>query len=73
MIRRKAASDDSAHSAIRAFLDVHYATTHPDEVGPLLGQLQLLGDATAADPASRRRWNEAVSRAVAGMKPDRLH
>ena len=73
MIRRKAASPASAHLAIRAFLAAHYATTHPDDVGPLLGQLFLLGDARPLDPACRRRWNEAVSRALAGVKPARLH
>jgi hypothetical protein len=73
MIRRKAASGDLARLAIRQFLDVHYAATHPDEVGPLLGQLSLLGDARPVDPDCRRLWNEAVSRAVAGVRAGRMH
>jgi len=61
------------NAAIGAFLDAHYALTHSGDVGALLGQLTLLRRTRPAGAADRRRWNEAVSRALAGTPPARLH
>ncbi len=72
-MRRRTAAPDDVNAAIGAFLDTHYARTHPDDVGALLGQLTLLRQTRRADASDRRRWNEAVSHALAGIPRARLH
>jgi len=69
---RHTATPGDVHAAIGAFLDAHYARTYSDDVGALLGQLTLLRQARPADAADRRRWNEAVSHALAGTGRARL-
>jgi hypothetical protein len=55
----------SIHDAYRAmfvFLEREYELTHSDDLGGLLGSLQLLNDGKPADPAAWMQWLDAVRR-----------
>jgi hypothetical protein len=71
-MKRIASSTAKTTAAIAAFLERHYTATHSGDVGPILGQLQLLRDEAPADAGTRRAWNTAVSRAVSGGAPRRV-
>lgn len=50
----------TAYQAMLAFLEKYYDMTHADEVGGLLGSMQLIEDGKPADPAIWDDWIEAV-------------
>ncbi|HEX2977743.1 MAG TPA: hypothetical protein VHO47_01345 [Candidatus Babeliales bacterium] len=45
-----------AFNAMRKFLELYYTQTSSDEVGSLLGDLQILKDGKTADPAAWNDW-----------------
>lgn len=53
-----------AYQAMFNFLEAHYNRTKSDDIGSLLGDLQLLDDKQPADPAAWRDWLEAVQNVV---------
>ena len=48
-----------------AFLDACDNHRYSNDVGGLLGQLNLLRESTPVDPEHERQWRKAVSLAVA--------
>lgn len=53
----------AAYQAMMAFLEKYYLLTHADEIGGLLGSMQVMEDGKPADPAIWDDWLEAVSSA----------
>ena len=53
-----------AFNAMRNFLEGYYERTSSDDVGSLLGDLQLLEDGGTADPAAWGDWVDAVTLAL---------
>ena len=54
-------SDRQAYAVMREFLTRYYERTGSDDVGSLLGDLQLLQDGGSADPAALDDWNDCVA------------
>jgi len=56
-------------AAMRQFLEDYYEQTHSDDIGALLGDLQILEDGMTADPAVWDDWlacvNQVEMKAVA--------
>jgi len=56
-------------AAMCLFLDDYYEQTHSDDIGALLGELQILEDGMTADPAMWDDWlacvNQVEMKAVA--------
>lgn len=46
-----------AFNAMRKFLEAYYSRISSDDVGSLLGDLQILQDGGTADPAA---WNDLI-------------
>ena len=65
-MKRHSAFPEKTQAAIAAFLDVHYAKRHSNDVGPLFGLLSLLRNEAPADKAAQRQWHVAVSLALTG-------
>ncbi|MEK6733572.1 MAG: hypothetical protein AABY27_00490 [Pseudomonadota bacterium] len=53
-----------AYEAMFNFLEAYYNRTKSDDIGSLLGDLQLLDDKQPADPAAWRDWLEAIQNVV---------
>jgi hypothetical protein len=71
-VKDKPSSPDPTQAAIAAFLDVHYAHAHVNDVGPLLGRLaSLRNDDHPADTIEPQLWNAAVSAALTGQASPR--
>lgn len=51
-----------AFKSMRYFLEKYYEQTSSDDVGSLLGELQLLQDGRTADPAAWDDWTECVKK-----------
>jgi len=49
-----------AFTAMRRFLEMYYSRTLSDDVGSLLGDLQMTGDGETSDPAAWHDWNQAL-------------
>jgi len=49
-----------AFNAMRKFLEMYYERTQSDDVGSLLGDLQLVAKNETADPAAWYDWNLAL-------------
>lgn len=49
-----------AFNAMRKFLEMYYERTGSDDVGSLLGDLQLVGKEETADPAVWYDWSKAL-------------
>ena len=49
-----------AFEAMSVFLDTFYDRTQSDEIGGLLGDLQIVGDGMPADPAAWQDWMKLV-------------
>ena len=47
-------------NAMRRFLEMYYERTSSDDVGSLLGDLQILDDGGTADPAAWEDWLVAI-------------
>lgn len=53
-----------AFKAMVYFLEKYYQRTASDDIGSLLGDLQLLQDGGTADPAAWEDWILAINTAV---------
>lgn len=51
-----------AYRAMQLFLEDYHRFTGSDDVGALLGGLQLLADGSSADPAAWSDWLNCVQR-----------
>lgn len=49
-------TERQAFDAMVRFLEVYYQETNSDDVGALLGDLQILEDGKTADPAAWEEW-----------------
>jgi hypothetical protein len=49
-----------AFNAMRKFLEGYYDRTHSDDLGVLLGELQLFPEGGTFDPAAWYDWIESV-------------
>ncbi|MGK7943439.1 MAG: hypothetical protein AB4058_03120 [Microcystaceae cyanobacterium] len=52
-------TQQEAFQTMIAFLEAYYQQTKADDIGALLGSLQLLEDGTPTDPAMWQDWIEA--------------
>jgi hypothetical protein len=64
-VYRKQRLSSEEHAAMFAFLDACDNHRYSNDVGGLLGPLNLLRDSTPVDPEHERQWRKAVSLAVA--------
>ncbi len=53
-------TEKQAYLAMIEFLDDYYEQTQSDEIGELLGSLQLLEDGKPADPAMWEDWLKSI-------------
>ncbi len=53
-----------AFKAMRCFLENYYDQTNSDDVGSLLGEMQILEDGETADPASWDDWMDCVKNII---------
>jgi hypothetical protein len=51
-----------AFKAMQLFLEHYYEQTKSDDVGSLLGDLQILSDKSTADPAAWYDWMKCVQK-----------
>ena len=72
-MKHHSVSPERTQVAIAAFLKAHYAETHSNDIGPLLGLLSLLRNDAPANKTAQRQWNEAVSLALTGYSTARPH
>lgn len=49
-----------AFNAMRKFLEMYYKRTLSDDIGSLLGDLQMTTEGETADPAAWHDWNKAL-------------
>lgn len=49
-----------AFNAMRKFLEMYYERTLSDDVGSLLGDLNMITEGETADPAAWDDWNQAL-------------
>ncbi len=56
-------SDIQALKAMQLFLEGYFERTKSDDIGSLLGDLQLADDGTTFDPAVWDEWLDCVTRA----------
>ena len=61
---RKKERTPEEHAAMFKFLDAFDNHTYSNDVGALLGQLSMLRERDALEPADERAWRKAVSLAV---------
>ncbi|MEO8305610.1 MAG: hypothetical protein ABI724_15970 [Betaproteobacteria bacterium] len=61
---RKKKRTPEDHAAMFRFLDAFDNHTYSNDVGGLLGQLSMLRERDALEPADERLWRKAVSLAV---------
>ena len=50
-----------ALKAMSLFLEKYYQRTQSDEIGSLLGDLQILEDGKTADPAAFIDWQDCIN------------
>ncbi|MGK7882703.1 MAG: hypothetical protein AB4060_21770 [Crocosphaera sp.] len=55
-------TEKQAYLAMIEFLDDYYQQTQSDEIGELLGSLQLLEDGKPADPAMWEDWLKSIEK-----------
>lgn len=58
-------TQEQAYRAMFSFLEKYYEATNADDVGALLGSMNLLDDGRPADPAMWADWCKAVEDALA--------
>jgi len=62
-----------AYKSMFQFLkDYYYQMDKPDQLGSLLGELQLLDDEKPTDPAAWVDWLEAVQKVLDTEKPSNI-
>jgi hypothetical protein len=57
-----------AFKAMVRFLESYYQRTESDDIGSLLGDLQLLQDGGTADPAAWQDWILAINAVIKSKK-----
>ena len=57
-------TEKQAFVAMIEFLDNYYQQTKSDDIGALLGSLQVLEDGKPADPAMWHDWLECVKKTL---------
>ncbi len=62
-------NEQQAFAAMMYFLEAFYAETSSDDVGGLLGAMQILPDGSTADPALWDLWLECIQK-VTGTEGD---
>ena len=55
-------TEKQAYLAMIEFLDYYYEQTQSDEIGEILGSLQLLEDGKPADPAMWEDWLKSIEK-----------
>ena len=55
---------DQAFNVMRLFLEAYFERTESDDVGSLLGDLQILEDGKSSDPAAWEEWLACVQRVL---------
>ena len=55
-------TEKQAYLVMIEFLDDYYQQTQSDEIGELLGSLQLLEDGKPADPAMWEDWLKSIEK-----------
>ncbi len=55
-------TEKQAYLAMIEFLDDYYQQTQSDEIGEILGSLQLLEDGKPADPAMWEDWLKSIEK-----------
>ena len=68
-MQREPASPDSTRATIAAFLDAHYAHELVNDVGPLLGRLAWLHEASRDEAVEPQLMQDAISAALTGQSP----
>jgi hypothetical protein len=58
-----------AFNAMRKFLEGYYERTSSDDVGSLLGDMQMFHDGETFDPAAWDDWTNAVEDVLQGRGP----
>ena len=53
-----------AFQAMVNFLEGYYERTKSDDIGSLLGDLQMLNDGNTADPAAWHRWVKNIEKII---------
>ena len=61
-------SSKQAYMAMFNFLEKYYELTRSDDIGALLGGMQILEDGSPMDQALVRDWDEAVKLSIAVVK-----
>jgi hypothetical protein len=56
-------SDVQALRAMQLFLEGYFERTKSDDIGSLLGDIQLVADRETADPAAWSEWLSCVTKA----------
>lgn len=54
-------TNETAYKAMIRFLEKYYERTNSDDIGSLLGDLQLLSDGSTADPAAWNDWIDSIN------------
>lgn len=54
-------TDLQSFKAMVQFLEYYYERTSSDDIGSLLGDLQLLNDCETADPAAWEDWLDSIN------------
>ena len=54
-------TNEVAYKAMIKFLEKYYERTNSDDIGSLLGDLQLLSDGSTSDPAAWNDWIDAIN------------
>jgi hypothetical protein len=57
-----------AFNAMRKFLEMYYKRTLSDDVGSLLGDLNMITQGETADPAAWDDWNQALENVLKESK-----
>ena len=60
-MNNKQLTDLQAFNAMRLFLEGYYNRTHSDDVGSLLGDLQLFPEGGTFDPAAWEDWMDSIN------------
>ena len=53
-----------AYKAMYCFLENYYNQTGSDDVGALLGAMQVLEDKSTADPAMWNDWKDCIKKTI---------
>jgi len=57
-------SDLEAYKAMCYFLENYYNQTNSDDIGSLLGSMQILEDRNTADPTMWNDWKDCIKKST---------